>query len=170
MPRPTGPQWDAFGPEPVKSQALGIINKTADDATSEWGSGVIHNPDAKKVMRAANIRQWDLSDHASSIREGWTEGEDIVWDHEPLNTTQQHLHAPTLRRYMTVGPPEMDPEDSEREYHPEVLRTENDTPWIDEGHHRIIASRLLGERNLRVYTGPLMKSVRPGTYHPKRYD
>lgn len=157
MPRPHGPQWDAFGPEPLKSQALGIINKTADAASDDWRSGIIQGADAKKVMKAANIRQWNLSDHATSIREGWTEGEENVWTHEPLNTTQQYLHAPTIRKYMTVGAPEKDPEDSERDYLPEVLRTEKDTPWIDEGHHRIVASRLNDERSFRAYTGPLYK-------------
>lgn len=169
MPRPTGPQWDAFGPEPIKSQALGIINKTADAATGEWGSGVIHNPDAKKVMRAANIRQWDLSDHAVLIREGWTEGEGSISRHETLNTTQDYLHAPTLREYMTAGPPEVDPYDDARRYLPEVFYTNRSTPWINEGHHRLVASRLNDEYSTDVSTGPFSKHVRPGWYRPKRY-
>lgn len=159
MPRPTGPQWDAFGAEPVKLRALMTINKAADAAGPDWRSGVIKGQQAKDVMRAANIRQWPLVEHATSQREGWTESEDVVYPHETLHTTQDYLHAPTLRKYMEEGPPEHDPEygDEERPYLPEIVRTERGTPWIDEGHHRLVASRLGGEYSTRVMSGPLKK-------------
>lgn len=160
MPKPTGPQWDAFGAEPVTAKALGILNKTADFADPEdWHSGLIMGDDAREVMRAANIRQWDLSEPANGIREGWTEYSDTVYPHETLHTSQSYLHAPTVLKYMYEGAPEFDPEyeGEEREYRPEVLQTERGTKWINEGHHRLVASRLNKDWRTKVWGGPLLK-------------
>lgn len=157
MPRPNGPQWDAFGPEPIQSQAFMTINRVADSSTDDWHSGVMNPQDTKKVMRAANIRLWPLKDHASMQREGWTEYESTVHPHETLHTTQTYLHAPTIRKYMTEGSPETDPEYNDRPYNPEILTTERGTRWIGEGHHRLVASRLNKEWSRDVYEGPLLK-------------
>lgn len=139
--------------------ALGIINRAAEAAGPDWRSGIIQGDQAKAVFKAANIRQWPLVEHATRQREGWTEYSDTVYPHETLHTTQDYLHAPTLKKYMEEGPPEFDPEygDEEREYRPEVLETERGTKWIDEGHHRLVASRLNRDYSTKVWGGPLKK-------------
>lgn len=159
MPKPTGPQWDAFGAEPITLRARMIINKAADAAGPDWKSGVIKGQDAKDVMRAANIRLWDLSAHPTELRGLWKESEETIPSTETLHTTQGFLHAPSLRHYMEEGPPEFDPQiyEEDRPYYPEVLRTTRGTPWIDEGHHRIVASRLNKSPNIRTYSGTLVK-------------
>lgn len=160
MPKPTGPQFrDAFGDDPIYSRALMAINKAADAANpKDWHSGLLTGDALKTVHQAANIRHWNLSDAPSQIRQGWTQYTEHIPDKEILHTSQDYLHAPTLRKYMTEGAPEMDPDYDDREYLPEILHTEAGTPWIDEGHHRIVASRLRGDWRTKVYGGPLMKS------------
>lgn len=159
-----GAQWeDSFGKQPMRITALGILRRAAEAEGRRVGgvthSGYIGGDDARTVMRAAHIRQWPLRRPASEIREGYTEGPSTVYRWERLNTSQTHLHAPTVLKYLYEGAPEMDPAypGEDVRYLPEVLRTENDTPWIDEGHHRIIASRLRGDTSLPVYEGPLPK-------------
>lgn len=127
--------------------ALDIINRSP---------GMIQGEDARTIFRAANIRSWPLSDHFTDVREGWTEEEGVVRPSETLHTSQPHLHGPTLRRYMSGDVPEEDPEHGGK-YLPEIMRTEKNTPWINEGHHRLVASRLNNFPYEEVYEGPLIK-------------
>lgn len=71
--------------------------------------------------------------------------------HEELHTKQTHLWKPALEQYVREGHEHlMDPDydydgqESDVPYHPQVY-THGDHDWIDEGHHRIIAKRMLGE-------------------------
>jgi hypothetical protein len=140
-----------LSPDQFRQQAMDIIQKS---------KGVIEGDDAKTVFRATNIRSWPLTDHPTNTREGWTESESEVRPSETLHTTQSHLHGPTIRRYMSGDIPEFDPDyegDFSHRYLPEVMRTTRGTPWINEGHHRLVASRLNEYPYEEVWEGPLLK-------------
>lgn len=158
-----GPQFtDAFGPDPVRSKAIGIINQAV-----ERGEPVLNEEDTRKVMGAVNIRQWPLSDAPSFIRPpagGAGENMGNRYYDETLHTSQTHLYAPAVQKYMAGDVPEFD-EDyvddsgvSDVQYLPEIGSTERGTPFIQEGHHRLVAARLRGEDSdtweypLRKYT------------------
>ena len=140
-----GPQFhDSFGAEPIKSKAISIINKRAAS-----DKPVITGDEARTVFRAANVRQWTSMEDQPTIYEsgvgmydGWREPDEV------LHTAQKHLHTPTLQKYMRGEVPEYDPDYaddsgvSEVEYYPEVMTTRRGTPFIGEGHHRFVASRL----------------------------
>jgi hypothetical protein len=71
---------------------------------------------------------------------------------EVLHTTQNHLYAPILQKYMAGDVPEFDDDYgdpdtgiSDVRYLPEIGSTDRGTPFIVEGHHRLVASRLRGE-------------------------
>jgi hypothetical protein len=76
--------------------------------------------------------------------------------HETLRTSQGYLHRPTLAKYIVEGAPEMDPDypGEEVPYHPDVFSFgDRGNQWIDEGHHRITASRLRGDSSLTANLG-----------------
>lgn len=147
-----GPQFrDAFGDEPMKSKAISIINKTAESKNP-----VIAGADARTVFRATNIRQWPMKLSQTQMRnyvsgvgidEGWRDYSEV------LHTSQTHLHAPTLQKYIRGEAPEMDPDfmdddvygESTVRYLPDIATTDRGNPFITEGHHRIVAARLRGE-------------------------
>ena len=137
-----------LNPDQFRQQAMDIIQKS---------KGVIEGEDAKTVFRAANIRHWPLNEHPTQFRDGWTEDTGTVRPSETLHTSQNHLHSHTLRRYMAGDIPEFDPDYEDQEYLPEVMRTTRGTPWINEGHHRLVASRLNDYPYQEVYEGPLLK-------------
>ena len=111
--------------------------------------GFIHGDLARQIYRKANIRQW-ASDTAPHL--GRSEG-NIVYDpdwrtnevevehihpSEILHTSQQHLHGPTLAKLMTTERSGVD--------HPvQVYESRRGHRWIEEGHHRLVASRLQDE-------------------------
>lgn len=136
-----------LGPQ-FHERALGII---------QGNDGWIKGNDARTIFRAANIRSWPMRESPSMTgRDFGLEEEGGIHPDEVLNTAQGHLHGPTLRKYMTEGAPEMDPAYEDRKYLPEVLTSARGRKWIDEGHHRIVASRLRGDRGTDVYEGYLM--------------
>lgn len=122
--------------------------------------GMLTPENTKKVFKAVNIRSWPLTEQPSSMpgRDAWTEERGGVVSNEELNTAQDYLHGPTVRDYMKDGGvPEVDPHyDDERAYLPEVHTSLRGHKWIDEGHHRIVASRLRGDNGTEVYEGPLL--------------
>jgi hypothetical protein len=71
--------------------------------------------------------------------------------HEELHTSQTHLWKPALEKYIKEGHEHlMDPDhanedrESDMPYHPQTY-DHNGRTWIDEGHHRILARRMVGE-------------------------
>lgn len=122
---------------------MGIINSS---------EGVLSGPDARSVFRQANIRSWPISDSPEKYDDetGSWDGPSFTSASETLHTRQAHLHAPTLRRYMAGDVPKFDRDYEDEEtgdapgYHPTVLHHKS-RKWIEEGHHRLIASRLNAE-------------------------
>jgi hypothetical protein len=110
--------------------------------------GFIEGRAARQIFRSANIRQWP---ERSAPHLGRSEG-NIVYDpdwmtgepnrsevrpHETLHTSQQHLHGPTLMSLVTAR--------RDEEEHPvQVYSSRRGHQWIEEGHHRLVASRLQG--------------------------
>jgi hypothetical protein len=142
-----------LSPEQFHQQAMDIINRSND---------VLRGADARTVFKAANIRSWPMQDMPTQIREGWSrEYQDSISPDETLHTAQQHLHAPTLKKYLAGDVPETDPEYDYEDnpepvpYLPETVVSESGRRWIDEGHHRIVASRLRGDVSTDVWGGPL---------------
>jgi hypothetical protein len=119
--------------------------------------GLIKGDDARTVFRAANIRSWPMEDSpVGSGRAYGIESEGGVTSDEVLHTSQGHLHGPTIRKYMQDGGvPEEDPHNEGRKYLPEVLTSARGHKWIDEGHHRLVASRLRGDFGTETYEGYL---------------
>jgi len=121
--------------------------------------GVIDGADARTVMNAANIRSWPVMFHPEAYSGGAGENPSRVTDDEVLHTRQSHLHGPTLRRYMAGDVPKYDPDydyedapgSSDVEYRPEITM-HKDRLWVQEGHHRIIASRLRGDSRISTWT------------------
>lgn len=161
MPRPNGPQWsDSFGNEPQRAIALGIVNKA---------EGSLNPEQTKYVFRAANIRQWPIDqstfdnyDRHSDEDYGYVEPSDV------LHTNQTSLYAPAIRDYMEYNPADNDPEefdfDDEDDYGdpaipylPEVSDSERGHSWIEEGHHRLVASRLMQKPQAWVNVGSMRK-------------
>jgi hypothetical protein len=109
--------------------------------------GFIHGQAAREIFHQANIRMWP---EQSAPHLGRSEG-NIAYDlnmggyapkttdvrpHETLHTSQQHLHGPTLASLLVNRDPE-------KEEHPvQVYESRRGHTWIEEGHHRIVASRL----------------------------
>lgn len=153
MPRPNGPQWrDAFGDEPVRANAISIVNKAEGELTPEQ---------TKQVYRATNIRHWPIDESTwDNYAIGHRGGFFGVLDRtHPLNTDQSTLHAPSLRKYMAANPSDAEPDDFNPDdykflgdydegdvYYPEVASSfSNRSDWIQDGHHRITASRLMNK-------------------------
>jgi hypothetical protein len=109
--------------------------------------GFIHGQAARQTFRQANIRMWTPQSAPHLGRsEGnivydphWMTGEPATSDIRPseeLHTAQQHLHGPTLSALMTNR-------NYEQEEHPvQVYESRRGHTWIEEGHHRLVASRL----------------------------
>jgi hypothetical protein len=109
--------------------------------------GFIHGQAAREIFRQANIRMWpERSAPHLGRSEGnivydpdWRTGEPETSDIRPghvLHTAQQHLHGPTLASLLANR-------DYETEEHPvQVYESRRGHTWIEEGHHRIVASRL----------------------------
>ena len=130
------------------AEALDIVKRS---------KGLIEGDDARKVFKAAGIRSWPLVEMPTgSNREYGLESEGGVSSDETLHTAQSHLHGPTVREYMKDGGPEEDPDYPGRKYLPEVYETPRGSKWIDEGHHRIVASRLRGDYGTEVYEGYIL--------------
>jgi hypothetical protein len=126
------------------SEALDIVKRS---------KGMIEGSDAQKVFKAVGIRSWPMEEMPiSSGREYGLESRGGVHRGETLNTAQSHLHGPTVREYMK-NPPEENPHAPGEPYLPEVYQTTRGSKWIDEGHHRIVASRLRGDYGTEVYEG-----------------
>ncbi len=115
--------------------------------------GIIGGEDARKVFKAANIRSWPIQ---GLDRLEIAEKVGALSPKETLNTAQSQLHGPTIREYMK-DIPEENPYDSsdDRKYLPEVYTSKRGSKWIEEGHHRIIASRFRGDYGMEVYKGNL---------------
>jgi hypothetical protein len=129
------------------AEALDIVKRS---------KGMIEGDDARKVFKAAGIRSWPLVEMPTgSNREHGLEKEGSVSSRETLNTAQDYLDGPTVQQYLSEGAPEMDRHYPERRYIPEVYETTRGSKWIDEGHHRIVASRLRGDPHTDVYEGYL---------------
>ena len=160
MPRPNGPQWsDSFGNEPQRAIALGIVNKA---------EGSLNPEQTKYVFRAANIRQWPIDqltfdnyDRSPDGEYGYVEPSDV------LHTNQTSLYAPAIRDYMEYNPADRPPDENEEiededgdSYFPdlpEVIDSERGKPWIEEGHHRLVASRLMQKPEAWVAVGSMRK-------------
>ena len=144
MTRPYGPQWqDSFGPEPVRLNAISIINKN---------DGELTHAQTKQVFRGANIRYWP----ADTIDENYDTDYNGLDDISPdltLHTSQRKLFAPAVRDYMKDNPAHRSPLEGldeegdfldNREDYPYVITSPSGSSnWIIEGHHRLVASRLM---------------------------
>jgi hypothetical protein len=122
---------------------------SAQFAAHQDERGFIHGQAARNIFRQANIRMWP---ERSAPHLGRSEGY-IAYDlnmggyapkttdvrpHETLHTSQQHLHGPTLTSLLASRDPE-------KEEHPvQVYESKRGHTWIEEGHHRLVASRLQG--------------------------
>lgn len=127
------------------NEALNIVKRTRSE--------LIGGEDLRTVFKAANIRSWPIEDPPSMFREYGIEDYGVISQNETLNTAQNYLHAPTLRKYIKGNVPEKHPDYGNADYLPEVLETVRGSKWIDEGHHRIVASRLRGDPDIKVYQG-----------------
>ena len=131
-------------------RAMEIINSS---------EGVIRGEEHAAVLKAANIRRWPLESGAFDRPQASGVGEQRgrISHHETVHTSQGHLHAPTLRKYIAGDVPEYDADygtedrPSDVRYHPEVGMTERGNKWVLEGHHRIVASRLRGEHEMDTW-------------------
>ena len=65
---------------------------------------------------------------------------------------QNYLHGPTVRKYMK-NPPATNPKYPRELYLPQVYKAPRGSKWIEDGHHRIVASRLRGDTSTDVYEG-----------------
>lgn len=73
---------------------------------------------------------------------------------EPLRTSQGALRRDGFLQYLEHGAPEHDPSVTSEgvPYLPYVFRYgPRGNKWVDDGHHRIVTSRLNGEHSLPVY-------------------
>lgn len=117
---------------------------------------VIEGPLARQVMKAANIRSWPISSMASDFKGDTLDmngSPGSLSSHEVVHTAQSHLHTPTLRKYLNYDEPDIDPE-TDAPYHPEVAyNLQTGSVWMDEGHHRLVASRLRGDLSRDVWAG-----------------
>lgn len=137
-----------LNPQQFHQDAMDIIKRS---------KGMIEGEDARTVFRAANIRSWPMKEMPTYTgREYGLESEGGVSSGETLHTAQSHLHGPTVKEYMTKGAPEEDPDYEDRKYLPEVYESLRGRKWIDEGHHRLVASRLRGDFGTEVYEGYLL--------------
>lgn len=126
------------------NEALKIIQRSR---------GLVKGPNARKVFKAVGIRSWPMVEQpVSSGRDYGIESTGEVYDNEILNTAQDYLHGPTVRKYIK-NTPKSNPDYPEGQYLPEVYTTVRGSKWIDEGHHRIVASRLRGDGKTEVYEG-----------------
>lgn len=128
------------------AEAMDIVNRS--------GEKLIKGSDVKKVFRAVGIRSWPLEELVteSEKREFGLERQGSIRHDEPLNTMQTYLHGPTVRKYMK-NPPSKDPHSPGEPYLPWVYKAPRGSKWIEEGHHRIVASRLRGDTSTDVYEG-----------------
>lgn len=128
------------------AEAMDIVNRSGEE--------LIKGLDVKKVFRAVGIRSWPLEElpTESDKREFGLERQSSIRHDEPLNTMQTYLHGPTVRKYMK-NPPSKDPHFPGEPYLPEVYTAPRGSKWIEEGHHRIVASRLRGDADTDVYEG-----------------
>jgi hypothetical protein len=118
---------------------------------------VIKGREVNDVFRAANIRKWPGSWEFPAMRGDYSSGVAEQRGHvnasETLHTTQSHLHAPTLRKYMAGDVPGVDPE-----YEPEVIHDpRTGRQWMGEGHHRMVASRLRGDSSADTWQSHLRR-------------
>ena len=160
MPKPTGPQFKDI------AEARAFVESLPDEGgphALERSPGFLNQPTTKAIMKTVGIRQWPI-DHPADYREysPGDQGESYVRRDEPLNTTQKHLHMKTLKRYLKGDVPEFDPafEGEEVPYNPDILYTDRGDLWIDEGHHRIVTSRLNEHLDIDVNAGSLYKRRR----------
>lgn len=140
-------------------RAMEIINSS---------EGAIHGAEAKEVFRAANIRPWRLGQGGTAFdrpaASGVGEQRSTLPHHETVHTSQTHLHAPTLRKYIAGEVPEFDEDyasedrPSDVRYHPEVGMTERGNRWMLEGHHRLVASRLRGDYSSDIWHTDIERS------------
>lgn len=108
--------------------------------------GFIFGQGARQIFRKANIRMWTpysaphlgRSEGNIVYEPDWRTGETEVEHIDPsetLHSAQQHVHGPTLARLLAE---ERGPVD-----HPvQVYESRRGHRWIEEGHHRLLASRL----------------------------
>jgi hypothetical protein len=132
------------------AEALDIVKRS---------KGLIEGNDARTVFKATGIRSWPIDSMPTGMpsRNSSLENTGSVSSRETLHTAQDYLHGPTVREYLKPGgAPEMDPHYPDREYLPEVYETPRGSKWIDEGHHRIVASRLRGDSHTDVYEGYIL--------------
>lgn len=117
----------------------------------------IKDRELHEVLDSANIIKRSKGPvHLDNVWPSYEGDTNTITDRETLRTSQDYLHRPTLARYIVEGAPEMDP-DYEHEdvpYRPEVFTFgKRGHQWIDEGHHRIVASRLRGDSSIKVTQG-----------------
>ena len=128
------------------SEAMDIVKRSGEE--------LIQGSDARRVFKAVGIRSWPLEElpTESDKREFGLERQSSIRHDEPLNTMQNYLHGPTVRKYMN-NPPGENPHFPGEPYLPEVYKTTRGSRWIEEGHHRIVASRLRGDDSTDVAEG-----------------
>ena len=160
MPAPNGPQFRDI------SEARSFVESLPDRGgpyAREDNPTILNKPTTRALMRAVGIRSWPIN-HPSDYREynPGDQGKSYVTRDEPLHTTQDYLHMGTLKRYLKGDIPEFHPDwepdheddfENDVPYHPDVLETHNNRRWIDEGHHRIVTSRLNEHPNIDVNLG-----------------
>ena len=155
MPAPDGPQFKDV------HEARAFVESLQPKSGLHRQKGnreFLNTQTTRALMKAVNIRSWPLQDPVSDIRNvDMGLDESNVRPHETLHTTQSHLHVPTLQKYLKGDIPEHDPlyEPDEVPYHPEVAYDEHGNQWIQEGHHRLVASRLNEIPWQEVYTGSI---------------
>ena len=115
----------------------------------------------KRLMAEHGIVVHASAPHIDAEIQPQYEGSASFYPHEELHTSQNHLWKPALENYIKHGHehlchPDYEHEDETSEteddhhehyhipYRPQIY-THGDNDWIDEGHHRILASRMLGE-------------------------
>lgn len=153
MPKPNGPQFKDVNEARkfVESLKLTDIEHLAPKTPQ-----FLNEQTTRALMKTVNIRQWPLQNPVGDIRETTShDGTTTIYPHETLHTSQRHLHLPTLQKYLKGDIPEYDEmyAPDEVPYNPEVLYDPHGNMWIDEGHHRIVTSRLNEHSYQDAYAG-----------------
>lgn len=110
---------------------------------------VFHGRDTEE---GSQEEQWDRTDAADAARPTSQYPEDMVDIpfHQVLHTSQSSVDSPGLRAYVDRPNNPEEWKDDVGFDAPEVVEHKGRL-WIHDGHHRIIASRLRGERSFKAH-------------------
>jgi hypothetical protein len=91
-------------------------------------------------------------------RGGYESGPSELEGSRPVRTSQTGLHRPTFLKYLEHGAPDWNPDYGSEPGYPYLPYVfdygSRGNTWVEDGHHRLITSRLRGEQSTLVYRDP----------------